>query len=108
MQIDWNPVFHILDSLSEGTHSFLELSYMALSYDRVAFVDSLLFLAERGLVEISEGRGPFEPVPKSAWATLLRDCFGVADVDQHLMVNRSIDLSQRGGQVLNLFGIGHP
>jgi hypothetical protein len=108
MQIDWNPVLHILDALSEGTHSLLELSYMAPSYDRVAFVDGLVFLAERGLVELSAGRGPFEPIPKSEWPTLLRECFSVADFDQQVMVNRSIDLSQRGEQVLNLFGIGHP
>jgi len=29
MDIDWNPAVHILDTLSEGTHSLRELGYMA-------------------------------------------------------------------------------
>ena len=97
-----------MDTLSDGTHSFLELSYMVPNCDREAFVAGLLFLAERDLIELSTGRGPFEPIPKSDWPTLLRECFGVADFDQLAMVNTSIDLSRRGEQVLNLFGIGHP
>ena len=108
MQIDWNPVIHILDELSDGTHSFLELSYMVPNYDRVAFVAGLMFLAERELIEVSAGRGPYKPIPRSDWPTLLRRCFGAEHVEQQAMVNHSIDLSQRGGQVLNLLGIGHP
>ena len=108
MQIDWNPVVHILDKLSEGTHSFLELSYMASHYDRKAFTESLLLLSDRGLVELSTGRGPFEPIPEAEWPQRLRDAFGTNVVDPSTMANTSIDLSDKGEQVLRLFRIGHP
>jgi hypothetical protein len=67
MQVDWNPVVHILDALSEGTHSFLELSYMVPDYDREAFTKALLFLADRSLIDLSAGKGPFTSIPKSEW-----------------------------------------
>ncbi|MBO9519782.1 MAG: hypothetical protein J7493_17120 [Porphyrobacter sp.] len=108
MQIDWNAVIHILDELSDGTHSFLELSYMPPNYGRVAFVAALVFLAERELIELSKGRGPFEPIPKSDWPTLLRKCFGTEHVEQKKLVSHSIDLSQRGEQLLHILGVGHP
>ncbi|MBC9030885.1 hypothetical protein IAG41_00625 [Sphingomonas sp. JC676] len=108
MQIDWNPVIHILDELSDGTHSFLELSYMVSHYEREAFTDSLLFLAERDLIELLAGRGPFEPIPKDEWPRRLRDAFGSDVADPVVLVGTSIDLSERGEQVLHLFGIGHP
>ena len=42
MNVDWNPVIHVLDELSDGTHSFLELSYIAphykYSFDHISYV----------------------------------------------------------------------
>lgn len=108
MQVDWNPVVHILDTLSEGTHSFLELSYMVPDYDREAFTTALLFLADRGLIELSAGRGPFTPIPKSAWEQHLRDAFGTDAAEQSVMTDTVLDLTQNGEQVLRLFDIGHP
>lgn len=105
MQVDWN---HILDTLSEGTHSFLELSYMVPNYDREAFTEALLFLADRGLIDLSAGKGPFTPIPKSEWTHLLRDAFGTEGAEQSLMTDTAIDLTEDGEHVLRLFGIGHP
>ncbi|MBY0582369.1 MAG: hypothetical protein K2P68_05545 [Sphingomonas sp.] len=108
MQLDWNPVVHILDTLSDGTHSFLELSYMVRHYDREAFTESLVFLADRELVELSAGRGPFTPIPKSEWQQRLRDAFGTENADPPSMTDTAIDLTGDGEHVLRLFGIGHP
>ncbi len=108
MEIDWNPVVHILDPLSEGTHSLIELGYMAPHYQASAFLGSLLFLAERSLVELSSGRTFFQPIPQGQWAGILRSAFGTDRPAEAAMVNTQIDLSQGGEQVLRLFGIGHP
>jgi hypothetical protein len=108
MQIDWNPVVHILDALSEGTHSFLELSHMLPHYNREAFTNGLLLLSECGLIELSSGRGPFTPIPEVEWEQRLRDAFGAGTADQSSMTDTAIDLTKDGEQVLRLFGIGHP
>ena len=108
MQVDWNLVVHILDTLSEGTHSFLELNYMGTHYDRQVFTESLLFLADRSLIELSAGRGPFELIAKVEWPQRLRDAFGSDVADPPTMVNTSIDLTSEGKQILHLFRIGHP
>jgi hypothetical protein len=108
MQVDWNPVVHILDTLSEGTHSFLELSYMMPNYDREAFTEGLLFLADRELIELSIGRGPFTPIPKSEWPQRLRDAFGTGVAEQSSMIDTAIDLTEDGEKVLRLLNIGHP
>jgi len=108
MQVDWNPVVHILDKLSEGTHSFLELSYMVPSYDRKAFTDALLFLSDRELIDLSAGPGPFTPIPKSEWTQRLVDGFGTEGAEQPSMTDTAVDLTQNGEHVLRLFGIGHP
>lgn len=108
MNIDWNPVIHILDELSDGTHSFLELSYMAAHYERTAFLEGLTFLAERSLVELSEGREHPVPILKTDWQQRLRDAFGVEAADPELMTRTSIDLTSDGEQILRLFNIGHP
>lgn len=108
MEIDWNPVVHILDTLSEGTHSLLELGCMAKHYEQSAFVNSLLYLADRRLVELSAGRTSFHPIPQTEWPGILRSAFENAHPDQATMVNTQIDLSEGGEQVLRLFGIGHP
>jgi hypothetical protein len=107
MDLDWNPVIHVLDTLSEGTHSLLELGYMRQHYKPSAFVESVLYLADRGLVELLAGKGPFEPIPRAEWAGLLRSAFEANDPDQAMMANTSIDLSKSGEQALALFGIGH-
>jgi hypothetical protein len=108
MEIDWNPVVHILDTLSEGTHSLRELGYMAQHYEQSAFIGGLLFLAERRLVELSAGRGSLQPIPQAQWSELLRSAFETDHPDDAMMVNTQIDLTEGGGQVLRLFGIGHP
>lgn len=106
--LDWNPVVHVLDKLSEGTHTLIELSYMAPRYDRAAFFEGLLFLADQQLVELSAGRGPYQPIAAAEWPQLLRDAFGSDAGDPDAMANTIIDLTDRGRQVLSLFGIGHP
>lgn len=106
--IDWNPVVHILDELSDGTHSFLELSYMISRYDRASFLESLLFLADRGLIELSAGRGPFEPIASGEWSVRLQNAFASDAADPDVMTDTAIDLSQGGEHVLRLFKIGHP
>lgn len=108
MQIDWNPVVHILDTLSEGTHSFLVLSYMLPHYDREAFVESLLFLADRELIELSMGDSPYTPIPKSEWPQRLRDAFSTETAEKSSMTDTTIDLTKDGEAVLRLFNIGHP
>lgn len=108
MQVDWNPVIHILDTLSEGSHSFLELSHMVPDYDREAFTKALLFLADRDLIDLSAGKGPFTPIPKSEWVQRLRDAFGTEGAEQLSMTDTAIDLTDHGEHVLRLFRIGHP
>ena len=108
MNIDWNPVIHILDKLSEGTHSLLELSYMAVHYERPAFLESLLFLADQELVELGEWQETLVAISKAAWPLRLRDVFGVDVPDQKLMAETSIDLTKNGEQILRLLNVGHP
>ncbi len=108
MNIDWNPVIHVLDELSDGTHSLLELSYMAPHYERGSFLDSLLFLSDRGLVEMSIGRETYLPVQQLESSHLLRKAFGVDVPDPAMMVNTSIDLTEAGEQILRLLNVGHP
>jgi hypothetical protein len=106
--LDWNPVVHVLDKLSEGTHSLIELSYMIPRYDRAAFLQGLLFLADRELVELSAGRGPYQPIAATEWPRLLREAFGSDAGDRGAMIDTIIELTTRGEQVLSLFRIGHP
>ncbi len=107
MNIDWNPVLHVLDELSEGTHSFLELSDMAHHYGREPFLESLLFLADRELVELSSGRDALASVPRAEWQHRLQQAFGVGADPSTLTIN-SLDLTEKGEQILRLFNIGHP
>ena len=69
--------------------------------------ESLLFLADRRLIELSIGRGPFTPIPKSEWRQRLRDAFGTGVAEQSAMTNTAVDLTEKGEQVLRLFDIGH-
>jgi intein/homing endonuclease len=108
MNIDWNPVVHILDELSEGPHSFLELSYLSRHYEGTAFLDSLLFLAERKLIEVSEKHERPVAVPTKEWPQRFREAFGVEAAAPELMTRTLIDLTGEGGQVLLLLNIGHP
>ena len=108
MEIDWNPVVHILDTLSEGTHSLLELGYTARNYEQSALVESLLYLADRRLVKLSAGRTSFKPIPQDEWRGVLRSAFETVHPDHATLVNTHIELSDGGEQVLRLLGIGHP
>ncbi len=108
MNIDWNPVIHILDELSDGPHSFLELSFMAPHYEQHVFLDSLLFLADRDLVELSEGHEHLLAIPKIEWPQRLREAFGVSADKTALMVQTSIDLTDKGEEILRLLNVGHP
>jgi hypothetical protein len=109
VKIDWNPVIHILDELSDGTHSFLEMSYMAHNYAPESFLDSLLFLADRELVELSTGRNPLGTIPGAECSQRLREAFGVdAAGPASMMMDTSIDLTEKGEQMLRLLNVGHP
>jgi hypothetical protein len=108
MNIDWNPVIQVLDELSDGTHSFLQLSYMASDYGLDRFLEALMFLADRGLVEMTTGLESSSSISSTEMATSLRKAFGSASADAAFMAETSIDLSDRGAQVLHLFNIGHP
>ncbi len=107
VDIDWNPVIHVLDELSDGTHSFLELSYIAPHYTREAFLESLVFLADRGLVKFLMGRDMLA-IPQTEWSKLLREAFGMDVADPAVMVKTSLELTDKGEQILRLFNIGHP
>jgi hypothetical protein len=108
MGIDWNPVVHILDELSDGTHSLLELSYLGRRYERAAFLDSLLFLADRHLVELSEGREQLTLIPRTEWPKRLSEAFGFEAASPDVMTRTSIDLTGDGEQVLRLLNIAQP
>lgn len=108
MQVDWNPPVHILDALSEGTHPLLELDFMLSDYEPGAFVEALLFLADRGLIELSAGDGPFTPIPEREWTQRLRDAFGSRAAEGASMTGTAIDLTDGGRHVLRLLRIGHP
>lgn len=106
--MDWNPVVQVLDELRDGPHSLLELTNIISRYDRTSLVRSLLYLADRELIKLSAGRYPFEPVPKAEWQRRLREAFGGGSSDPVEMSNTSVDLTERGEQILQLFGIGYP
>lgn len=106
MDLDWNPVIHTLDELSDGTHSFLELSYIVPRYGRERFLEGLLFLADRGLIELSSGRD-FSSISVGEWPDRLREAFG-GEGDPFTLAETSVDLSEKGEQVLRLLNIGHP
>ena len=106
--MDWNPVVHLLDELSDGTQPFAVMRHMMSRYDRASFVQSLLFLADRELIKLLEGPEAPEPIPKSEWQRLLRGAFESDISDSGARINLWIDLTPRGEQVLRLFGIGHP
>ncbi|MDI1295963.1 MAG: hypothetical protein PSY12_08780 [bacterium] len=106
--MDWNPVVHILDQLSDGTHSALELSYMQSKYEGASFLHALFFLADRGLIKLSAGRGPFQPIATADWQMRLQSAFSGGAVDPDIMTNTALDLSEAGERVLHLFKIGHP
>jgi hypothetical protein len=108
MNIDWNPVVNILDELSEGTHSLLELSYYKPHYEGTAYLDALLFLADRKLIELAQGLVKLEALPSEEWGQRLRDAFGKDVTAPHLLTQTSVDLTDGGEQLLRLLNIGHP
>jgi hypothetical protein len=67
-----------------------------------------LFLADRGLVEVSIGRETRLSAPQAEGAQLLRGAFGADDPDPAMMVDILIDLTDRGEQILCLLNVGHP
>jgi hypothetical protein len=78
------------------------------NYDSAAFMQALLFLADRGLIELSAGRGPFELIANADWPVRLQSAFANDGADPDLLTNTAIDLSPEGERVLQLFKIGHP
>jgi len=106
--MDWNPVVQLLDELSDGTQPFAVMRHLMLRYDRASFVQSLLFMADRELIELSEKPEAAEPIAKSEWQGLLRGAFESDNPDTVAGINIWIDLTAKGEQVLHLFGIGHP
>ncbi len=106
--MDWNPVVQLLDELSDGTQPFAVMRHLMSRYDRASFVQSLLFMADRELIKLSEWPEASEPIPKSEWQGLLRGAFENDIPDPRAMINLSIGLTPKGEQVLHFFGIGHP
>ena len=108
VDIDWNVAIHVLDELSDGTHSFLELSYMMPHYNQEAFLGGLLFLVDRGLIELSKGVVNPEAIPEHEWPHRLDKAFGSAAPETELMSQTNIDLTGKGEEVLRLLNVGHP
>lgn len=106
--MDWNPVIHLLDELRDGPCSMLELDSTISRYERPAVVQTLLYLADRELIELTATRHPFAPIPKAESQRRLREAFGSDRSDPVAMAETAIDLSKEGVQVLQLFGIGYP
>lgn len=105
--MDWNPVIHAMDELRDGPRSLLELDTAISRHERTSFIESLLYLADRELIDLSASRNPFEPIPKALWQQRLREAFGDGRSDPVAMMGTSVDLSKKGVQVLQLFGIGY-
>jgi hypothetical protein len=106
--MDWNPVIHLLDELSDGTQPFAVMRHMMSRYDRASLVQNLLFLANRDLIKLLESPEASEPIPKSEWQRLLRGAFETNNSDSGARINFWIDLTEEGEHVLRLFGIGRP
>lgn len=106
--MDWNPVVHLLDELSDGTRLFAELRHIISHHDRASCLQSVLFLADRDLIELSEQLDGSEPIPKADWPALLSEAFERKFNDSGGRANACIHLTKRSEQVLQLLGIGHP
>ncbi|WP_165912221.1 hypothetical protein [Novosphingobium sp. PhB165] len=105
--MDWNPVVYVLDELRDGPRSLFEIDATISRFERGSFVQSLFYLAERELIELSAVRHPFEPIPKTEWQRRLREALEGSRPDPIAMTGTSIDLSQKGIHVLQLLGIGY-
>ena len=106
--MDWNPVFHVLDELRDGPRSLLELDGTISRYEHASVLQILLYLADRQLIDLSDTQHPFEPIPKEEWQRRLHEAFESERSDPVAMAGTSIDLSKKGVQALQLFGIGYP
>jgi hypothetical protein len=106
--MDWNPVIHLLDELSDGEQFFRELRSMAVRYDRKSFVEALLFLAERELIMISSKSTSSKLIALIDLPHRLRLSFDCGDYDPELLAGTCASLTAKGEETLQLFGIGHP
>jgi hypothetical protein len=106
--VDWNLVVHVLDELRDGARSLFELAHTFSRYGRASVVENLLYLADRELIKLSAGRTPFEAVPKAEWQRRLREAFEREESDPLAMTSTSLELTETGEQILQLFGIGRP
>lgn len=104
--MDWNPVFHVLDELRDEPRSLLDLPRIFSRYDRASLLQNLLYLTDRNMIQMSESRYPFEPVPKTEWSRRLRHAFDSGHSDPVESATASVEISERGQHVLQLLGIG--
>ena len=105
--IDFNAVILILDTLTEDRYSFVELDDdIGRQYGRDVISRALKLLGERELIVIFEGAdGSFE-APRESWPGKLDDFFILAQRDRADVATHFLELSARGKQVMDLFGVG--
>jgi hypothetical protein len=105
--MDWNAVVHLLDELRDEPRSLLDLPRAFSRYDRPSLLQSLLYLSDQDLISISESRYPHEPVPKSEWQRRLRQALDGQRSGAVESAAASVETSDRGHRILELFGIGN-
>ena len=109
MNVDFNAVILILDTLTEGQYSFVELDdCIGRQHGRDVISRALKLLGDRDLVKIIEGADATSEAPRESWPTKLDDFFVLAQRDRADVVTHFLELSARGQEVMNLFGIGAP
>jgi hypothetical protein len=107
--VDFNTAMLILDTLTEDRVSFVELDdYIGRHHGRDAISTALKMLNDRGLIVILEGPDAPAETSRESWPGKLADFFALARLDRADAASHFIEISTRGEQVMDLFGIGAP
>jgi len=105
--IDFNAVILILDTLTEDRFSFVELDdYIGRQYGRDIIFRALKLLLDRDLIVIFEGADAPSEAPRESWPGKLDDFYVLVQRDRVDVATHFLELSARGKQVMDLFGIG--
>ncbi|WP_395330886.1 hypothetical protein WBP06_00810 [Novosphingobium sp. BL-8H] len=106
--MDWNLVIHALDELRDGPRPLLEFAETVSRQDPAACVQTMHYLADREMIALASLQYPFASIPREEWQARLCAAFAGGIADRVAVAATAIDLTDRGNQVMQLFGIGHP
>lgn len=104
--MDWNLVIRVLDELRDGPRPLIEFANSLPHYDGDTSAKTAIYLSSRSLIKLSTTEYPFAPIPQTEWEDWLRKAFSDRQPDLAASVSTSIELDERGQQILKLLGIG--